>query len=58
MREYYAYSGRAVKGVDSDRAAMVRISGMKPSYYDCAVKNLAEAEKSSTQETLFSAVNA
>lgn len=26
---------------------------LKPSYYDCAVKNLIEAEKSSTQETLF-----
>lgn len=27
---------------------------LKPSYYDCAVKNLAEAEKSATQDTLFS----
>lgn len=26
---------------------------LKPSYYDCAVKNLIEAEKSSTQEMLF-----
>ncbi len=26
---------------------------LKPSYYDCAVKNLIEVEKSSTQETLF-----
>lgn len=26
---------------------------LKPSYYDCAVKNLIESEKSSTQETLF-----
>jgi superfamily II DNA or RNA helicase len=26
---------------------------LKPSYYDCAVKNLIESEKSSTQEMLF-----
>lgn len=31
---------------------------LKPSYYDCAVKNLAEAEKSSTQDTLFSELQA
>lgn len=31
---------------------------LKPSYYDCAVKNLAEAEKASEQDTLFSAVEA